>query len=311
MALLSRKRLILIKSEATYGTDASPAGTDAVLVSDLSITPVQSDTVDRELIRPYLGASEQLLANVKVEVTFKVEFAGSGTAGTAPAYGKALKACGYSETISAGVSVTYAPVSSSFGSVTIYYNVDGVLHKVTGCRGTYVLNAAVGEIPSIEFTMTGIYNTPTDTAAPTATYSNQATPVIFKNGNTTSFQFLSYAGCLQSVELDGGNEVLYRELVGCTKEVLITNRAVSGTVVIEATTMAQKNYFTAALTDSTLGNLTFQHGQTAGNIITLTSSSIDIADPSYDDQDGIHMLSIPFIAVPTGSGNNELSIVYT
>lgn len=311
MALLSRKRLILIKTEATYATDATPGGTDAVLVSDLSITPVQSDTVDRELIRPFLGASEQLLANVKVEVTFKVEFAASGTAGTAPAYGKALKACGYSETTSAGVSVTYAPVSSNFSSVTIYYNIDGVLHKVTGCRGTYVLNAEVGEIPSLEFTMTGIFNTPTDTAAPAATYSNQATPSIFKNGNTTGFQLLSYAGSLQSIELEGGNEILYRELVGGSKEVLITNRAVSGTVIIEATTMAQKNFFTSALTEGSLGNLTFQHGQTAGNIITLTSTSIDIADPSYEDQDGIHMLSIPFIAVPTSTGNNELQLVYT
>jgi hypothetical protein len=207
--------------------------------------------------------------------------------------------------------VTYAPVSASFSSCTIYYNIDGVLHKVTGCRGTYVLNAAVGEIPTIEFTMTGIYNTPTDTAAPTATYSNQSVPVIFKNGNTTGFEFLSYAGCLQSVELDTGNEVIYRELVGCTKEVLIVNRAVTGTVVIEATTMAQKNYFTAALSDGTLGNLTFQHGQTAGNIVTVSSTSIDLGDVSYEDQDGIHMLSMPFIAVPTSTGNNEVSLVYT
>jgi hypothetical protein len=38
MPLLSRKRLILIKSESTYATDSSPAGTDAVLVRDLEIT---------------------------------------------------------------------------------------------------------------------------------------------------------------------------------------------------------------------------------------------------------------------------------
>jgi len=311
MALLTRKRLILLETESTYGTDPTPDGADAVLVRDLNITPLQSDVVSRDLIRPYMGASEQLLANTRVECTFSVELAGSGTAGTAPRYGKALKACGLSETIVATTSVTYAPVSSSFSSCTIYYNIDGVLHKVTGARGTFTINGTVGQIPTIDFTFTGIYNTPTDTALPAVTYANQATPLVFKNGNTTDFQLLSYAGCLQSVTFDMGNTLVYRELVGCTKEVLLTDRAATGTVVLEAVTMATKNYFTAALSDGSLGNLLFQHGQTAGNIVDFASTKIDIGDVSYSDQDGIHMLNIPYTAVPSTSGNDEFSIVYT
>lgn len=311
MPLLTRKRLILLESEATYGTDPTPTGVDAVLVRDLNITPLQSDVVSRDLVRPYLGASEQLLANTRVECTFSVELAGSGTAGTAPRYGKALLACGLSETIVATTSVTYAPVSSSFGSCTIYYNIDGVLHKVTGARGTFTINGAVGEIPTIDFTFTGIYNTPTDTALPSVTYGDQATPVVFKNGNTTGFELLSYAGCLQSVSFDVGNTLVYRELVGCTKEVLLTDRASTGSVVLEAPSMATKNYFTAALSDGTLGNLLFQHGQTAGNIIDFASTRVDIGDVSYSDQDGIHMLNIPYTCVPSTAGNNEFSLVYT
>jgi len=294
-----------------YGTDPTPDGADAVLVRDLNITPQQSDVVSRDLIRPYLGASEQLLANTRVECTFSVELAGSGTAGTAPQYGKALLACGLSETVSAGVSVTYAPVSSSFGSVTIHYNIDGVRHKVTGCRGTFVINANVGEIPTIDFTFTGIYNAPDDSALPSVTYANQATPLVFKNGNTDTFELLSYAGCLQSVTFDVGNTLVYRELIGCTKEVLMTDRAANGTVVLEAVTMATKDYFTAALTDGTLGNLTFQHGTTAGNIVDFASTRVDIGDVSYSDQDGIAMLNIPYTAIPSTAGNDEFSLVYT
>ena len=294
-----------------YGTDPTPDGADAVLVRDLNITPQQSDVVSRDLIRPYLGASEQLLANTRVECTFSVELAGSGTAGTAPQYGKALQACGLSETVSVGTSVTYAPVSSSFGSVTIHYNIDGVRHKVTGCRGTFVINANVGEIPTIDFTFTGIYNAPDDSALPSVTYANQATPLVFKNGNTDTFELLSYAGCLQSVTFDLGNTLVYRELINCTKQVLLTDRAANGTVVLEAVTMATKDYFTAALTDSTLGNLTFQHGTTAGNIVDFASTRIDIGDVSYSDQDGIAMLNIPYTAIPSTAGNDEFSIVYT
>ena len=312
MALLLRKRLVLIETESSYGTDPTPDGADAVLVRDLSITPQSSDVVSRDLIRPYLGASQQLLANTKVECTFSVELAGSGAAGTAPQYGKAIQACGLSETIAANTSVTYEPESSGFNSVTIHYNIDGVRHKVTGCRGNLTLNATVGEIPSLDFSFTGIYNAPDDTALPTPTYANQDDPLIFKNGNTSSFALLSYAGALQSFSMDLGTSLVYRELVGGSKEVLITDRAVSGSVSIEAVLMATKDFFASAVDDdAALGNLQFTHGSTAGNIVQFTSSKVDIGDVSYGDQDGIAMLEIPYVCVPDSAANAEFDLIYT
>ena len=75
MPLLTRKRLLLAKTEATYGTDSTPTGAaNAILVRNLEIVPLQSDIVQRELIRPYLGNYEQLLAQTRVQVTFEVEF---------------------------------------------------------------------------------------------------------------------------------------------------------------------------------------------------------------------------------------------
>ena len=385
MVLLTRKRLILAKTEATYGTDSSPAGTDAILVKELEITPIEADVVSRDLIRPYLGNSDQLLANTRVSITFQVELAGSGTAATAPRFSSLLKACGMAETTTAaaitgtaqagsagsitlaaaasatddiyngmiititggtgsggvgvitdyvgstkvatvqkstatftpGASSTYSiaanvgykPVSASFDSASIYFNNDGVLHVITGARGTFVLNAEVGEIPTIEFTMTGIYNAPTDTAAPATTYTNQATPLIFKAGSTTAFSILGYSGCLMSLELDMANETVYRELVGCDKSVIITNRAVEGTCMIEAPTIAQKDFFTIA-NDDTTGILTMLHGTTAGNRVTLLAPKVDIGNPSYEDSDGIQMLSLPFAAIPTSAGNDEVSLTF-
>ena len=323
MALLLRKRLILIEKEASnaYGTDATPDSADAVLVRDLNITPQQSDVVSRDLIRPYLGASEQLLANTRVECTFSVELAGSGvdpsSTATPPQYGKALQACGLTETVNAGTNVVYAPTSSSFSSVTIHYHIDGVRHKVTGCRGTFTLNASVGEIPTIDFTFTGIYNTPDDEAFPgTITYANQATPLIFKSGNTDTFALLNHQGKMQSMTFDIGNTLVYRELITNTssKEVLLTDRAVNGTVVLEAVAIGTKDFFSAALVDSGLGtntNLTFEHGTTAGNIVAFASTRIDIGDVSYSDQDGIAMLNIPYTAIPSTQGNDEFTLTYT
>ena len=307
---LTRKRLIQVKKESTYGTDSTPAGTDALLVRNLEITPIEADVVSRDLIRNYLGNSPQLLANTRASITFQVELAGSGTAGTAPRYGAILQACGLSETIVASTSVTYAPVSSSFSSATIYFNNDGIRHILTGCRGTFTMNAEVGQIPTLDFTMVGVYNAPTDTALPTTTYSAQASPLIFKEGNTSAFQFFSYAGCLQSVSFDIGNETVYRELVGCTKEVLITNRAASGTVMLEAPALATKDFFNLAQTETT-GNLTFLHGTTAGNRATFTAGQCDISTPTYGDQDGVQMLNVPYVATPTTAGNDEISLAFT
>ena len=385
MTLLTRKSLILAKSESTYGTDISPAGTDAVLVRSLEVTPIEADTVSRELIRPYLGNSQQLLASAHVEITFEVEFAGSGTAATAPRFSSLLKACGMAETITASaitgtaqagsagsitlaaaasatdgvyvgmiISITsgtgsgssgvisnyngttkvatvkaitaaftpgasslysiaanvgYRPVSSSFSSATIYYNNDGILHKITGARGTFTITGSVGEIPVIEFTMIGIYNAPTDTAAPTATYSNQADPLIFKADNTSAFTVYGYAGCLMEFSFDIANETLYRELVGCTKEVIITTRAAEGELKIEAPTIAQYDFFTAALATAT-GVVTLMQGTTAGNRVTVVLPSISLSNPAYEDEDGIQMLGLPYVAIPTTIGNDEISLTF-
>jgi hypothetical protein len=310
MALLSRKRLILVKTESTYGTDSSPVGTDALLVRNLDITPLSGDIVSRDLIRPYMGNYDQLIAQNSVAINFEVELAGSGTAGTAPKYDAILKACGLAATIVASTSVTYAPVSASFSSATIYFNVDGVLHKLTGCRGSMTMSCAVGAIPTLAFNLTGVYNAPTDTAQPSVTYSAQATPLVFREGNTSSFSFFSYSGVLQSVDFNLANDLVYRELVGGTKETLITDRKPAGTVMIEAPTIATKDFFATALASAT-GNLTFLHGTTAGNRVTFLASQVDVINPTYQDQDSVMMLSVPYVATPTTAGNNEFSLAFT
>ena len=165
-----------------------------------------------------------------------------------------------------------------------YYHEDGIRHKLTGCRGTFEIKGEVGQIPTIAFTMTGIYNAPTDETLPTPTYANQATPLIFKQGNTTNFTAFSYSGCLQSYSFSMANDVIFRDLVGCTKEIMITNRAPSGTIVIEAPSIATKDFFSIATGTST-GSITFQHGTTGGNIATVTTAQSDLGNLTYSDQE--------------------------
>ena len=312
MPKLHRKRSLLAKIEGSYGSDPTATGSaNYVEVVDLEIEPVASDEVEQETIRPYAGNYPVLLANTRVNLSFGVFMVGSGAAGTAPKYDPILKSCGLSAATVSSTSVTYTPSTlATQSSVTFYVNYDGVRHKVTGCRGTFSISCSVNEIPRINFEMQGIFNTPTDTALPTVTKSLQPDPVLFKNGNTSSFSVFGFSGALQSWELDFANEVIYRELVGGTKEALITDRRPSGSMVIEAVALSSKNFFTLA-TGTTTGTNTWSHSGGAGNIVTVSCPQTDLGQPTYEDSSGITMLNLPFYATPTDAGSDEFSLAFT
>ena len=310
MPKLTRKRTLLVKTESSYGSDPTPTGgSNAILVRDLNIEPVQSDEVSRDLIRGFLGNSEILLSNTRVNVSCEVEMVGSGAAGSEPAYAPLLKASGLAVTTVSSTSNTYTADSSTSGSCTIHCNIDGVRHKVTGCRGTFSISCELNSIPVISFSMTGLYSVPTDTTAPTCTY-NATKPLLFKTGNTSSFSLFGYGGALQSWSFDMNNEIVVRQLVGGTQEVMITDRKPSGSATIEAVALSAHNFFTDA-TGSSTGTNTFLHGTTAGNKVTISCPQTDLGQPTYEDSDGVQMLNLPFVATPTSAGDDELSIAYT
>lgn len=384
MPLLQRKRVILAKIESSYGVDPTPTGAaNAILVRNLNVTPQEADFSDRDLVRPYLGRSEQLPSAIRGMVDFEVELAGAGTAGAAPGYGPLMRACGFSETLlasaltgtaqaggtstitlaAAGTSAVdgayvgmpiritggtgsgqssmivayngttkvatvlsawttppsgtstysidanaaYRPVSTGFESLTLYFNVDGVLHKLTGARGTVSVQMTVKEIPVLKFNFTGIYNTVADTAAPTPVYTAFQTPLTVTNVNTTPFSLHGYAAVMSSLQVDVTNSIVHRTLVGGSESVLITDREPQGSITIEATTVAAKDWWTAGK-NGTLGALDITHGTTGGNKVRIGSSQVQLTKPSYQDMDGVTMLQLGANFIPTSAGNDELFV---
>ena len=51
MTLNTDKTVLAAKIERTYNTDPTIAGTNAVEIYDVSLTPLASETVSREIIR--------------------------------------------------------------------------------------------------------------------------------------------------------------------------------------------------------------------------------------------------------------------
>lgn len=309
MALLARKKTILAKIEGTYGTDSVPTGSaNAILVRNLDLTPQETDFADRDLIRSYFGNSEQLAGASRGMLSFEVEMAGSGTVAVAPAYGPLLRACAMSEVITPTTGpVTYTPISAAIEAVTIYFNVDGVFHKFLGVRGNVSLSWSIKNIPVYRFSFTGLYVAVADAAIPTPTYTAFQKPLVVSNINTTPFTLHGFSAVASDLSIDFGNQVVHRSLIGGSESVLITDRKPTGSVTIEATTVAAKDWF-AICKAATIGAIDITQGTATNNKVQVTSSGVQLTNPRYAEQDGIQMLQMDMRFVPA-SGNDELSIV--
>jgi hypothetical protein len=100
---------IRVKLEATYGVEETLAAADAILVTRLEETPLDGDTISRDLVRPYLGGQPSTFTSRRLTVGFDVELQGRGVAGQAPAWGKLLRACKLQE-VAVAAARTQAPV---------------------------------------------------------------------------------------------------------------------------------------------------------------------------------------------------------
>jgi hypothetical protein len=311
---LTRKKFLIAKIESTYATDSVPvAGTNAIQVTNLEVTPIESDNVQAASYQGFIGNSTRgtLVANKRVSVTFEVELGGSGTAGTAPAFGPLLQACGMSEVVVASTSVTYSGVSASFSSASLYCFYDGTRHKITGARGTVTFNMTAGQFPTASFQFIGIYNVPDGTAVSGSfTVANQAAALEVNDANVTTCTFHGVTAVrLESIDLAFNNTLLYKETAS-SQEVLITDRAPGGTAVVEAPVIGTTDYFAKAVASATATS-SLVIGATPGNIITLGMPQTDITGCTYGDTNGVVSLSMPYLALPTVAGNNAVSLAFT
>lgn len=301
------KKTILAKIEASYGTDPTPTGAaNAIVAKNLNLTPLDAQLIERNVVLPAFGNLGSIPGSAFVKVDFEVEITGGGAAGTAPPYGALLRACGMSETVNAGTSVVYALISASFESCTIYVNIDGINHKMTGCVGTVSLDFANEAIPTYKFSMTGQYAAPTDTALPTLDLTAWQAPLAFNKVNSDCTLF-TYAAVLSKASLDVGNDVQAKSYPNTSTDVRITNRKAKGKATFEMTSVATKDWFALARA-ATTGALQITHGITAGNIVIVDSAQVQLGNPKYTDEGGIVMADVDLMLQSTSAGNDEFTI---
>jgi hypothetical protein len=307
-ALRTRAKTLLAKLETTYGVDPVPTGgANAILVSEYEISPLEAEYVERDLIRPYFGVSEQFPSAANMMLTFAVELVGSGTLGTPPAWGPLLRACAFDQTINAGVSVLYEPITDAIPSLTLYANQDGVLHKMTGARGEVTIDVPNKQLPKLKFEFRGLWQPVIDAASPTVDFSAFQKPVPVNTVNTTNLSILGASGLvMESCSLKMGNAIAFQSLVGY-EEVIITDRKPEGDISIQATPIATRDWFTD-VQQATSGAFSLDHGTVAGRRVRLSMPNASLSEPKYADSNGQVMLQMKLRASPGAAGNDEVRI---
>lgn len=305
MSLRAKSLLVLAIAEVTYGTPVVPTGANAIVTSNAQISPLEAQTVSRNLDRPTFGNDLQLHVGAHVMLQFDVELVGSGELGPAPAWGPLIKACGTKEVVTADTSVVYTPDTASNESLTIYFNMDGQQHVLTGARGTWTLSVDSGQIPHFTFVFTGIYNTPTSAAAiaPGVGWAKFKVPTPVTFDNTQEVTLHALASVFKTLSFDVGNTVTYFDNPG-EQEVKITDRASKGSISVLAPPISAKNYFESTKTNE-LGNLSFDHGTDDTLRVVFNSTQVQLLTPKYGNDSDRATLDADLSFVPTDAGDDE------
>lgn len=293
MSRKTRKKLMTAAVNAgAYGEDAISAGTPIPMQTrNLGITPIEGDSIDRELDNGQLGLTPQIMVGTHVKSSGELELAGSGTDTLAPAYAPILNAAGYNDTSESDHVLFSRASEGNEKDATFYVYMDGAYHIITGARATFTTRLAVNELPTIGYEITGLYGGIAGGALPSADFSAFITPV--KVGHThTTLQLGGTEYKMLEFELAENNEIVYDENT-VDEQVYLTDYAPEGRILLEAPAIGTFNPFDLALSE-TLLTLTVIHGTSAGNIVTLNASQIQLGRGNYDDRNGRMVYDIPF-----------------
>jgi hypothetical protein len=158
-------------------------------------------------------------------------------------------------------------------------------------------------------TLTGLYQKPTDTAGVVPTVSAFQQPLPVTKTNTPTFTINSVACVMRNFELDFGNVVQPRMLVGA-EEVVISDSNEQITTQIEAVPLATLDpYALAAAQTSFAVNLV--HGSGSGKIVTINAPTCRMMRPeSIANEQNIVEWPLRITPLPN-AGNDLFTITLT
>ena len=315
---LTRKTLVLPKTETDYGSAVTPnqensVSSNAMLLFD-EVNPLSLDVqvVEKQVVRAALTKNTNLIGRRLYNVRPKTMLTtapgatstsaatgNTGTAGVPPFFSPLLRACAMQETVDAGTSVKYAPRSSGFESATCVVFADAIKHTVAGCVGTFTIEGTGGEGVEIMFDMRGKYQVPVAGTLPTIKYPKDE-KVLCASENISITTGASYTPIVRSFKFDIANNIVERKDANSAfglYGLYITDRKPTFELVVEVDTIANFDPWTH-LADGdgviTTHAVKLLHGSTTNKKVGMSFGTLQLKDVQYQDDGGIRTYALSY-----------------
>jgi hypothetical protein len=220
------------------------------------------------------------------------------------------------------VGYSYLPESDNIPSITLYMYFpddtgESLLHKMTGSRGTFTMEANANDFARFNFTFTGSFVTVTDETTPVGTVFEtqkprqveQAALSICETDNVP-YEIVNNL-CASQYTIDIANEVTPRECVNEPNSFqgsIITGRAPVVGFDPEAV-LESVNPFWAQLENSTSLDFRAKIGVTKGNLVIFQGGNTVMSSLGYTNRNSIRAYDVQAaLAAVSGDGDDELRI---
>lgn len=179
-------------------------------------------------------------------------------------------------------------------SVSLGLIEDGRAKSFRACRGTFSIDAQVGQPIVINFEFRGIYQGTEDRSPVTGVTRTNRLPVVFRGANVqvgtlSDTLALETQPRLSQFSLDVGNSLAFRKDANDTEghnEVMITER--SSTISIDPELQPEAAFaFLASLLDGTPFRVRFRNGANAGDRFIITAPGVKVTGANVGDRDGL------------------------
>ncbi|MDD2178763.1 hypothetical protein OIN59_15095 [Acidovorax sp. D2M1] len=194
-------------------------------------------------------------------------------------------------------------VIERFKSLSLYAVVGRNVYKMPGAAGNVKLEGNAKQLPWFNFEFTGAWQAVEVLGAMPATTPVFELPLGVNAANTRVKLGAKFWPC-NAFSIDLGNTVTKQDLTE-VDNTEITGRASSGSITIRNTLATTHDW------DQLIGTkLPFEllHGLGATNTLTVAAPQAQIGKPSFGEQDGLQMVTLPLKFIPTAAGNDELTI---
>lgn len=304
-------KTLIAKKEAVYGTHAAPTlAANTIVTRGFEARPVEVDPLARNLDTGGHGAMPDAPSNERQTMSYGVEMAGSGVAGTAPAWMELLEGCSMeAPALTVGTSAVqrFAAATAPKSSLTQDHWIGDQRHKGVGFRGNFSIDWTANAYAFLQLNYIGLITvaTPFDVNVPGVADGTRWIQPPEINETNTLLMLDGFACITRSLRIDANIELAIRSLIGA-RYVNTGNHRATARLSIEAPSFTTKDYLTTLRTGARV-ELIATNGTEAGNIVEIVCAKAQITSITPRDEDGKLMWDLDLL-LTVDAGQDDLII---